>query len=123
MNDKKKGAERRKHERIDTQIEVDYGSGDTFLFSYITNISEMGIFIRSEDPLPIGKAIELKFTTHDGTALELRGEVAWINPVRLDGDNPNPGMGVRFVGLSKAARESIVELVKTVAYLPDPAAD
>ncbi len=111
------GIERRRFERYDTSISVDYSSGDTFLFSYIQNISEMGIFIRSDSPLPVGSVLELRFAPDGQTPLELEGEVTWINPYRPLGDNLNPGMGVRFRGLEPELRERIVELVRTVAYL------
>jgi type IV pilus assembly protein PilZ len=113
------GAERRKHERFPTSIQVDYASGDTFLFSYIENISEMGIFIRSDDPLPVGTELRLRFGPN-GALLEMSGEVVWINPLRPGGDNLNPGMGVRFRNLTPDLRERVVDLVKTVAYLGDP---
>jgi type IV pilus assembly protein PilZ len=111
------GIERRQYERYDTSISVDYSSGDTFLFSYIQNISEMGIFIRSDDPFPIGTVLHLRFTPDGQEPLEIWGEVTWINPYRPFGDNLNPGMGVRFRELSPDMRERIVSLVRTVAYL------
>jgi type IV pilus assembly protein PilZ len=108
---------RRTFERYPTRISVDYSSGDNFLFAYIQNISEMGIFIRSDDPLPIGTRLELRFgTDEDESPFEMEGEVVWINPVRL-GDNPNPGMGIRFVTLTPDLRERVVGLVRTIAYL------
>jgi len=110
------GAERRISARFDTSLRVDCQSGDNFLFAYIENISEMGIFIRSDDPAPVGTTMDLRFS-HDGTELSLRGEVVWINPVRPDGDNINPGMGVHFVELTAEQREQVVELVRTIAYL------
>ncbi|MBK8169693.1 MAG: TIGR02266 family protein [Sandaracinaceae bacterium] len=114
------GRDRRKYERYDTSISVDYVSGETFLFSYITNISEMGIFIRSEEPLPIGSHIQLKFATTE-EQFDLEGEVVWINPMKADGDNINPGMGVRLVDLQPEERERVVALIRTVAYLRDDA--
>jgi len=111
------GIDRRRFERFDTSISVDYSSGDTFLFSYIQNISEMGIFIRSDTPLPIGTELALRFSPDGQEAIELAGEVAWVNPLRPFGENLNPGMGVRFRGLSPDMRERIVSLVRTVAYL------
>src|SRR5688572_26168917 len=87
------GLERRLHERFETSISVDYSSGDTFLFSYIQNISEMGIFIRSDEPLPIGTVLELRFAPDGQEPIELAGEVTWVNPYRPFGDNLNPGMG------------------------------
>ncbi len=112
-------AERRSHERYDTSLQVDYASGDTFLFASITNISEMGIFIRSEAPASRGTALTLRFAAPDGTTLEIPGVVAWVNPVRLGGENPNPGMGIRFLELAPETREQVVALVRTVAYLRD----
>src|SRR5689334_16545167 len=102
------GIERRQYERFETSISVDYSSGDTFLFSYIQNISEMGIFIRSDNPLPIGTVLELRFAPDGQTAIELLGQVTWINPYRPFGDNLNPGMGIHFRELSADLRERIV---------------
>lgn len=116
-HDDEDGAERRIHERFDTTFKVDYASGETFLFAYLTNISEMGIFVRTESPLPIGTTLRLRFSIDDTETMELDGEVMWINPVRVSGDNLNPGMGVRFANLTAERREQVVALVRTVAYL------
>ena len=112
------GAERRGHERFETSIAVDYASGDTFLFAYLQNISEMGIFIRTDHPLNVGTRMRLRFQTDEKEEpLTLQGEVTWINPFKSDGDNLNPGMGVRFVDLTPETREQVVAIVRTVAYL------
>ncbi len=111
-------SDRRERERFDVSIEVDYQDGETFLFSYIQNISTMGIFIRSDAPLPIGTRMDLRFD-HQGHTFSLQGEVMWVNPLRTDGENLNPGMGIRFVELSGEDREQLVALVRTIAYLQD----
>lgn len=115
--------ERRCHERFEAELSVDWSCGEHFLFSYIKNISEMGIFIRSDDPPSIGTGLRLRFALQEEPALELAGVVTWINPLRADGRNVNPGMGVRFTELSPEQRERIVQLVKTVAYLQDELAN
>ncbi|MFK7989366.1 MAG: TIGR02266 family protein [Sandaracinaceae bacterium] len=117
MAGEKTGAERRVHERFEAELTVDWASGENFLFSYITNISEMGIFVRSDDPPEVGTAIRLRFGLPDDLPLELVGVVTWINPVRSDGTDLNPGMGVQFQDLSASQREAVVQLVKTIAYL------
>ncbi|MCS6797758.1 MAG: TIGR02266 family protein [Myxococcota bacterium] len=114
------GTERRSHPRFEAHLEVDYAHGDTFLFAYVENISEMGIFVRTDDPARVGTRLTLRFSPRDAEPLLLQGEVVWINPVRPGGDNPNPGMGIRFVELSADQRERLVELVRTVAYLQAP---
>lgn len=115
------GHERRSFDRIPVDWSVDFQAGETFLYSYITNISAMGIFVYSEKPLPIGSPLTLKFAPPGEPSLELQGEVAWVNPFRAGGENLNPGMGIRFVELSPETRERLVELVRTIAYLPEGA--
>jgi len=116
------GDDRRVHTRYETSIAVDYASGDTFLFAYLQNISEMGIFIRTDHPASIGTRLRLRFHADpDEDPLTLDGVVTWINPLRASGDNLNPGMGVRFMELSPDKREQVVSLVRTVAYLNDDA--
>ena len=111
--------DRREHERFETSIAVDYASGETFLFAYLQNISEMGIFIRTDHPSSVGTRLRLRFQVEHGEPLTLDGEVTWINPLRVTGDNLNPGMGVRFIELTPDKREEVVGLVRTVAYLRD----
>lgn len=118
MGEEKKGRERRQSIRYPTHIQVDYSNGDNFLFSYIENISDMGIFIYSEDPFPVGTELTLRFGPPGQEPLEVRGAVTWVNPVRQDG-NINPGMGVRFEGMTPEIRERLVDLVHTIAYLDD----
>ena len=114
------GADRRVHERFDTELSVDWSSGETFLFSYITNISEMGIFVASREPLPVGSMIKLTFKPGDlSDSFEVEGEVVWVDPVREGDANQSPGMGVKFVSLDDEQKEKIVHLIKTIAYLHD----
>jgi len=114
------GRDRRVHTRVSVDIEVDYKSSDNFLFAYITDISAMGIFIRTNTPEPPGTYLNLAFTVPGGARLDLAGRVMWVNPFRPGSyDNINPGMGVQFVDLSGPQREQIVQLVKTFAYLSD----
>jgi type IV pilus assembly protein PilZ len=117
--DEADGSERREHTRYETSIAVDYASGETFLFAYLKNISAMGIFIRTNEPLAIGTHLRLRFHVDEDDPLVLDGEVTWINPFRPNGENLNPGMGVRFTELTRERREQVVALVRTVAYLRD----
>lgn len=108
---------RRHSERFGVTWLVDCETEDTFLYAKITNISELGIFVRTTSPLPIGTALRLCFAPLKSTlAFDLEGQVQWINPARPS--CPNPGMGVRFSALSPADRERLVEVIRTIAYLP-----
>lgn len=41
---------------------VDCETEGTFLFAAITNVSQLGIFVRTEEPLEVGRVISLKFS-------------------------------------------------------------
>ena len=109
--------ERRRHTRVATTISVSYGVKCNFLFSYMTNISEMGIFIQTEEPHEVGSPLQVRFEAPAEGPFDLEGIVAWINPMRDSGDNLNPGMGIRFTNLQPEDRERLVALVHTIAYL------
>ncbi len=112
-------SERRHFDRYEVEWAVDCVASDTFLYASITNISEMGIFVRTVDPLRVGTLLRLCFAPPGGETFTLNGCVAWVNHVRENGDNPNPGMGVRFVELKLEDRERIVSIIRTIAYVRD----
>jgi type IV pilus assembly protein PilZ len=111
---------RRSYDRYDVEWAVDCVAEDTFLYASIANISAMGIFVKTVDPLPVGTRLVLTFAPPGYESFKLEGQVAWINAVRDDGDNPNPGMGVRFVNLQPDERERLVEVIRTIAYVREP---
>ena len=109
--------DRRNFDRYEVEWAVDCVASDTFLFASITNISEMGIFVRTVEPLRVGTKLRLAFAPPGAESFKLEGAVAWINPVRENGDNPNPGMGIRFIDLKLPERERLVEIIRTIAYV------
>jgi len=113
--------DRRSHDRYDVEWAVDCVADDTFLYASIANISAMGIFVKTTEPAAIGTKLVLSFEPPGSQPFKLEGEVAWINSVRPDGDNPNPGMGVRFINLHADERERLVEVIRTIAYVRGPA--
>jgi type IV pilus assembly protein PilZ len=113
-------SDRRSSDRIDVTWSVDCESKDTFLYASITNISEFGIFVRTHEPLEVGTTLILRFAPPSSKEpFVLHGQVQWVNAVRMLADNPNPGMGIRFIDLSSEARERLIDAVRTIAYLRD----
>mgnify|MGYP002148115481 FL=1 len=118
--ERRSGADRRQHERVLVDWSVDYRASDTFLFAYISDISAMGIFVRTPTPEPAGTRLNLRFSPPGGPPMEVEAQVIWINPPRDDGDaSRQPGMGLQFVDLTPLQREQVLRLVRTFAYLPD----
>lgn len=113
-------ADRRSADRVEVVWSVDCETDDTFLYASITNISALGIFVRTEQPLQVGTRLTLRFTPPGARApFVLRGVVQWVNPVKVLADNPNPGMGIRFLDLEPEDRERIVDVIHTIAYVRD----
>jgi type IV pilus assembly protein PilZ len=109
---------RRSADRFSVAWSVDCETEDTFLYASIRNISELGIFVATRDPLAIGTRVTLRFAPPNlDDAFVLGGVVQWVNPVRLLSENRNPGMGIRFVELMPPDRERLVEAIRTIAYV------
>mgnify|MGYP002641960609 FL=1 len=117
--------ERRREIRVLLNIEVDYSSGDTFLFAYITDMSTKGIFIHTNTPEAVGTMLNLEFTIPgESKPLTVEGVVMWVNTYQPgDFDNLNPGMGVRFAEVQQSDQVKISSLVKHIADLEEAAAN
>lgn len=114
--------ENRQHERAPLKLQLNYrdATGGNFLFENATNISHGGIFIETQHPLPVGAHLVIGFQPPGGeNEIQVEGEVMWVNPWKEGGENPNPGMGIRFENLSDEDRKTIASIVKAIAILPD----
>jgi PilZ domain len=98
------GEDKRLGERV--TINKEFESFDAFIQEYVTNISRTGVFIKSQQPLPIGTRVNLRFTVimSDIETIEGVGEV-----VRVEKDPP--GMGVVFRELSTYSKDLIEKLL------------
>jgi uncharacterized protein (TIGR02266 family) len=90
-------------------VNREFASVEEFVSEYVVNISRSGIFIRSDDPLPVGTKVALKFTVilDELETIEGVGEV-----VRVVAPGPGvlAGMGIVFVELSTYSR-ALVERI------------
>ena len=94
--------DKRGDERV--TINKEFESFDAFIQEYVTNISRTGVFIKAQNPLPVGTRVNLHFTVimDDLEAIEGVGEV-----VRTEKD----GMGVVFRELSGYSQGLIDKLL------------
>ena len=53
-------AQKRREARL--TINKEFGSFEAFIQEYVTNISRTGVFIRAQNPLPVGTQVNLRFT-------------------------------------------------------------
>ncbi len=115
-------SDRRAADRVDVVWSVDCETEDTFLYASITNISELGIFVSTREPLSVGTRLTLRFAPPGAREpFVLAGVVQWVNAVKVLAENLNPGMGIRFVDLGAGDRERIVDAIRTIAYVREAA--
>lgn len=116
--ERRSGRDRREHQRVAIEWPVDYQSKDTYLFAYISDISDMGIFVKTPTPEPLGTQLNLRFGPAGQPGLQLQGRVAWVNEAKVHEDPHNqPGMGIQFVNMSEKEKQRVQEMVRTLALL------
>jgi uncharacterized protein (TIGR02266 family) len=105
---------KRVHERLAVNLLIDYQVLDQFLYDYATNISLGGVFIRSQNPLPVGTKLRVQFSLPglDETVVTW-GEVAHVIEERAK--EGFRGMGIRFDDLDPKSKRVIDQLVATGA--------
>ncbi len=99
--------------RIDVRrtINHEFGSVDQFINEYVMNLSRSGVFIKSDDPLPIGTRVNLRFTVifDELETIEGIGEV--VRLVEPGSPGQVSGMGVVFVELTQVSRELVERIL------------
>lgn len=71
---------------------------------YTFDLSEGGVCVNTDEPLPVGRVVTLQFFTPKGAApVTITAEVVWS---RLE---PTAGMGLRFTDLDPTALQVIKE--------------
>lgn len=95
------GRERRQAARHACTHEVGYAIQDASFIDYIHDINAWGVFIQSEQQIPVGESILMTIPLFcDETSIKVVGEVVWSGP---------EGMGVRFdMGIGAAAVSSVL---------------
>jgi type IV pilus assembly protein PilZ len=87
--------------RYQVDIPVDYETRDLFLGSRVTNISRGGLFIRTDNPLPVQTEVNLSLhLPEDDRVIQARGRVVWNYDVPRNSFHVVSGMGIKFIDLS-----------------------
>ncbi|HEY8039546.1 MAG TPA: TIGR02266 family protein [Polyangiaceae bacterium] len=95
-------AERRVHPRVHTAVAVGMTSRSNFYTGLTENFSESGLFVATDEALPVGSRVDLTVDLGDGLPpLSIKGEVRWIRRV-VPG-----GVGVRFEDVGPLERQRI----------------
>ncbi len=107
----------RKDPRAPIELKVEYRKMNTFFSDFTKNISKGGTFIKTDKPLAIGTEFVFKlFVPVLQEPFELRGRVVWHNTDahKQNPDNPQNGMGIRFIYEQKSERETFEKVVESL---------
>ena len=102
--------DRRKSQRTDLVVRVDYQTVDELFSDFARNVNEGGIFVETLTLHPLGTAVDLQFRLPGGDEpVRVKGSVVHVS----DGeDGESAGLGIEFENLDGPTRQQINELVR-----------
>ncbi|MBI2561822.1 MAG: TIGR02266 family protein [candidate division NC10 bacterium] len=114
--------DRRAEPRAEVDLEVHYRTAQEFLSAYARNISGGGMYIRSQQSLPLNQAVRVRFTLPAvAHKFEIRGIVVWSNPAPSRSSFPS-GMAVKFTEIDPKSQKLISDFVNKVTGTSSPTA-
>src|SRR5262245_29169372 len=115
--------EARSEPRVTLSFRVKYKTPEGHQYeSRAGGIGGGGLFIESLSPLPVGTKLVMEFSLPERSDewLPAKGLVAWVCP-KADQYTFSPGMGVRFTEITPDVRNRVLELVKSLQPVGQPA--
>lgn len=103
---------RRQLPRKRFEVSIDLHSRSNFYTGITENISEGGVFIATEERLPLGTRVDLAFALPGGEEIRTHGVVRWV---REPSGNLAGGLGLGFEELSEEAYLAIREFLESRA--------
>jgi uncharacterized protein (TIGR02266 family) len=109
------GGTSRLYPRYEVEIWVDFTTLDLVTSSYVLNLSEGGVFIKSNGPLPLDAEVDLVLTLPTGNAISARGLVVWNHDLSRETSQGVRGCGIRFVDMPSEDRALLHDYVGSLA--------
>jgi hypothetical protein len=104
------GVRRRRSIRVRTHLRVLVTTQLAQELLLVHDLSENGLFLRTQRPCPPGSPLQIEFYDKCGRSIELEASVIWV---RKEGQGYGPaGMGVAFHAVSDWDRTVLLELVE-----------
>jgi uncharacterized protein (TIGR02266 family) len=103
----------RRETRIPRAISLSYKDQESFARAYTGNISGGGLFIRTKKPLAQGEQFVLNLQLAGlPKPLKIKCEVVWARAQAGDAGKRPPGMGVKFIEMSKKDEQLLNHYLK-----------
>lgn len=111
------GVDRRRWERVDMVVRVDYKTVDELFSEFARNINEGGVFVETDTPSEIGSSVAMQFQIPGSDEpIQVMGRVVRVSEGNLQ--DP-PGMGIEFENLDDQSRDLINGLVRNLRVGPE----
>jgi type IV pilus assembly protein PilZ len=108
------GGPSRLHQRYEVEIWVDFSTLDLEMSGYVLNVSEGGVFVRSDRPLPLDADVDLVLTLPTGYTVQARGRVVWNHDLTKEAPQGMGGSGIRFVDMPPEDRALLHDYVDSL---------
>jgi uncharacterized protein (TIGR02266 family) len=102
----------RKTPRVPLSAEISFATDKAVYEGHTTNVSVDGVFIATEETLPVSTRLELCLRLPTGAEIETAARVRWTRNFNELTPDMIPGMGAEFEALSARDRERILDLIE-----------
>ena len=102
--------ERRRSDRAEVLVRVDYQTVDELFSDFARNVNEGGLFVETESPLAIDTPVSVQFKI-PGSDEPVSGSGRVVR-TQSDPATETPGMAIEFDELNTESRRRINELVR-----------
>ena len=102
--------ERRRSDRAEVLVRVDYRTVDELFSDFARNVNEGGLFVETESPLAIDTPVSVQFKI-PGSDEPVSGSGRVVR-TQSDTATETPGMAIEFDELNTESRRRINELVR-----------
>jgi len=104
--------ERRRSDRLELVVRVDYKTVDELFSEFARNINEGGLFVETDTPPEIGSSVALQFQIPGSPEpIQVMGRVVRVTPGDVE---TGPGVGIEFEDLDEQSRVLINDLVRNL---------
>lgn len=108
--------ERRRTERAPVVVRIEYATVDALFSDFTRNINEGGIFVETDEPIPLDEKVDLKLRLPGSSELvNVQGRVVRIEPTT---PHAAGGIAIEFEQLDGQARELINAAVRKLRNDP-----
>jgi uncharacterized protein (TIGR02266 family) len=99
----------RESPRVTTNIEIKFRENGSFLRSYMLNVTNGGLFLKTEKPLCIDAEVTMQIQLPDDNEnMTVEGRVVWTN---IKSKTFPAGMGIQFTKIMPEHQEKIKAFV------------